>query len=83
MKPELRQAVEQSHRLKTVIAHRGLCSVFPENTMEAIIAALHSADLTEFDVHLTKDNEVVVFHDRYLSRATDVQQHAQFADRLH
>lgn len=51
--------------------------------MEAIIAGLHCADLTEFDVHLTKDNEVVVFHDRYLSRATDVQQHVEFADRLH
>lgn len=38
-----------------VIAHRGLCSVFPENTMEAVISAFYCSDLVELDVQLTKD----------------------------
>jgi glycerophosphoryl diester phosphodiesterase len=37
--------------------------------------------LVEFDILLTKDDEVVVFHDRYLSRVTDVAAHPHFADR--
>ena len=46
--------IEESNQIK-VIAHRGLCNVFPENTIEAITAALHYCDLAEFDLLLTKD----------------------------
>lgn len=70
------------NRSLSVIAHRGVCSIFPQNTQEAIIAGIHSADLTEFDIHLTKDLEIIVFHDRYLSRTTDIAQHIEFTDRL-
>lgn len=38
--------------------------------------------MTELDVHLTKDDEIVVFHDRYLSRTTDICEHPEFADRF-
>jgi glycerophosphoryl diester phosphodiesterase len=39
-----------------VIAHKGLSSILPENTTEAVILSLDYAELTEFDVMLTYDN---------------------------
>lgn len=69
----LSEAAQSALKGFKVIAHRGLSSLFPENTKEAIIAGLHCSDFSEFDIHLTKDNHVVVFHDRTLSRITDVK----------
>lgn len=44
----------------------------PENTLAAFLKAIElGADLIEFDVELTADNEVVVFHDEGLERTTD------------
>jgi glycerophosphoryl diester phosphodiesterase len=52
-----------------VMAHRGASAEFPENTMPAFLAAAKGgADFIELDVHLTRDGEVVVFHDDRLSR---------------
>ena len=46
-----------------IIAHRGESSEAPENTMSAINLAWKSgADGVEIDVHLTKDNQIVVIH---------------------
>lgn len=43
----------------------------PENTLAAFTHALESdSDVLEFDVWLTKDNQVVVFHDADLERMT-------------
>jgi glycerophosphoryl diester phosphodiesterase len=33
-----------------------------------------TADLAEFDILLTKDNQLVVFHDRYLSKLTNISE---------
>ncbi|CUS48195.1 MAG: glycerophosphoryl diester phosphodiesterase GlpQ [Idiomarinaceae bacterium HL-53] len=53
-----------------VIAHRGASALAPENTLAAFEKALEcKADAIEFDV-LEVDNEVYVFHDRYLDRLT-------------
>lgn len=51
-----------------VIAHRGLRGEMPENTREAISAALGLADLrgVEFDVELTLDGRLVVLHQETL-----------------
>jgi glycerophosphoryl diester phosphodiesterase len=52
-------------------AHRGLSSLFPENTMPAFIAALNlGCSMIELDVGITKDNEIVVIHDDTLDRTT-------------
>lgn len=49
------------------IAHRGLTSKFTiENTLESILLATKKnfTDGVEFDVRLSKDNKVVVYHDK-------------------
>ncbi|MDC6361648.1 MULTISPECIES: glycerophosphodiester phosphodiesterase family protein [Flavobacteriaceae] len=53
------------------IAHRGLHSgnaLIPENSLKAFEAAIDKGYPIELDVHLLKDNEVVVFHDESLER---------------
>lgn len=59
--------MEEENKL---IAHRGIfdnASVV-ENTIEAFKAAIDLDIPFELDIQLTKDNEVVVFHDESLSR---------------
>ncbi|MGD9489473.1 MAG: glycerophosphodiester phosphodiesterase [Calditrichaceae bacterium] len=47
-----------------IIAHRGASYLAPENTMAAINLAWEGdADAIEVDVHLSKDNVIVVIHD--------------------
>ncbi len=54
-----------------IIAHRGFSSLFPENTMMAFREALASgATGLECDVQLTKDGEIVIFHDEDVYRIT-------------
>lgn len=51
------------------IAHRGLHDAeAPENSMAAFRKALEAGYNIETDVHLTKDNVLVAFHDRSLKR---------------
>jgi len=55
-----------------VIAHRGDSARRPENTLASFASALEiGAEVVEFDVHLTRDSEVVVIHDPTLERTTD------------
>ncbi len=55
-----------------VIAHRGDSAHRPENTLASFASALEiGAAFAEFDVHLTRDGEVVVIHDATLDRTTD------------
>lgn len=53
--------------------HRGCCYRYPENTISAFMAAAAIPGITgiETDVQLTKDGEVVVFHDENVKRVTD------------
>lgn len=52
-----------------VIAHRGASGHAPENTLAAFRMARElGADGVELDVRLTRDGEVVVFHDENLRR---------------
>lgn len=55
-----------------IIAHRGYSGKFPENTMLAFHeAAKHSIFGIEIDVHLTKDQEVVIIHDEAIDRTSN------------
>ncbi|MCX5849705.1 MAG: glycerophosphodiester phosphodiesterase family protein [Deltaproteobacteria bacterium] len=56
----------------TIIAHRGASAYYPENTLPSFEGAIAmGADMAEFDVQLSSDKEVVVFHDEKISRCTD------------
>ncbi|RZM10193.1 MAG: glycerophosphodiester phosphodiesterase, partial [Pedobacter sp.] len=50
-------------------AHRGGRGLMPENTIAAMLDAMNYGAITtlEMDTHITKDNQVVVTHDDYLS----------------
>lgn len=53
------------------IAHRGGIGEAGENTMQAFAAAMAAGyRYVETDVHLTRDGEIVAFHDSDLSRLT-------------
>lgn len=53
-------------------AHRGASAYAPENTMEAFKLANHQqADGIELDIHLTKDNHLVVAHDETIDRCSN------------
>lgn len=55
-----------------IIAHRGFSIDYPENTLLAYRAALSSGiDMLEIDVHLTKDQELVVIHDDKIDRTSN------------
>lgn len=65
----------QKHRILknkiSLFAHRGYHDIghsVPENSMPAFHAAVHRGYGIELDLHLTKDGEIVVFHDDTLER---------------
>lgn len=55
-----------------LVGHRGLRNLYPENTMVSFRAALElKMDLIEFDVHFSKDCQLVVCHDTTVDRTTN------------
>ena len=57
-----------------VIAHRGDSSNIPENTIQAFEDAFElDVDCLETDVHITKDNQFVLFHDDAVDRTTEAK----------
>jgi glycerophosphoryl diester phosphodiesterase len=62
------------------IAHRGSRSLAPENTLAAARKAVEiGADMWEFDISVTADGELILFHDDSLVRVSDAE--AVFPDR--
>ncbi len=56
-----------------IIAHRGASAYLPEHTLAAkALAHEMGADYLEQDVVATRDDKLVVLHDIYLDRVTDV-----------
>ena len=57
-----------------LVAHRGYARRYPENTIEAIEAALRAdACYVEFDVQLTADAVPILIHDASLERTANVR----------
>ena len=58
--------------LQGICAHRGAMQSHPENTIAAFKEAIRlGAQMIEFDVRLTKDNELIVIHDETVNRTTN------------
>lgn len=54
------------------IAHRGFSDIYPQNTIIAFQKAIElGVDVIELDVSISKDGQVIVFHDSEVSRLTD------------
>ena len=54
-----------------IIAHRGASHDAPENTLAAVsLGWKRNADAVEVDVYLSKDNRIVVIHDKNTKRTT-------------
>ena len=70
--PRLRDSIQGGLTLPLAIGHRGLPSLFPENTYISFAAALAAgADGIEGDLHLTADGVIVLIHDDTLDRTTN------------
>ncbi|MCL4154130.1 UNVERIFIED_CONTAM: hypothetical protein GTU68_035962 [Idotea baltica] len=58
---------------KLVIAHRGASGYLPEHSIAAkAMAYAMGADYIEQDVVMSKDNQLLILHDHYLDRVTNV-----------
>ncbi|WP_030661071.1 glycerophosphodiester phosphodiesterase [Streptomyces cellulosae] len=54
------------------IGHRGVMGTEPENTLRSFVAAEQAGlDVIELDLHLSKDEALVVMHDADVDRTTD------------
>lgn len=59
----------------TLIAHRGLPSEFPENSLPGIQAALEAgAQFVELDIQFTHDGVPVLYHDENMERLSGINQ---------
>lgn len=57
-----------------IVAHRGTPDLQPENTLPSFQTALaQGADVLETDLHFTRDDQIILFHDHTLDRVTDGQ----------
>ncbi|MCZ8536419.1 glycerophosphodiester phosphodiesterase [Paenisporosarcina quisquiliarum] len=69
-KREDKEALQYEHPI--ILAHRGGSLIAPENSMAAFKKAAElGVHGFEIDIRLTKDEEIVVFHDEYVDRTTD------------
>jgi glycerophosphoryl diester phosphodiesterase len=55
-----------------VVAHRGFSGEYPENTAIAFEEALKlEVDMIEFDIHLSRDHELIIIHDATVDRTSN------------
>jgi glycerophosphoryl diester phosphodiesterase len=59
--------------MNPIVAHRGWSSKAPENTLASVKLALEEEkiDVIEIDIHMTKDEVIVVAHDFILGRTAN------------
>ena len=57
-----------------IVGHRGASAIAPPNTLKAFKKAIElQADYAEFDIHITKDGEIVIIHDSDTFNTTGVR----------
>ena len=66
---EIERHEEDNDHSSNIVAHRGFSSLYVENSMESVTYAFNSCcvDEIEIDVRLTEDNELVLFHNKYIN----------------
>jgi len=64
--------------LRRPFAHRGVHNEYPENSIPAFEKAIDTNLAIELDIHLSKDNQIVVFHDDNLLRMTGENEFIKF-----
>jgi glycerophosphoryl diester phosphodiesterase len=65
-------AAPRAARAILFVGHRGAAGEAPENTLAAFARGVEvGVDLIELDVHLSRDDQLVVIHDPRLDRTTD------------
>lgn len=72
-------ATGKNKAMPKIWAHRGCCTLYPENTLEAFRAAAELDGITGIELHiqLTSDGEMVVFHDENLRRVTHIDRNVR------
>lgn len=72
-------ATGKNKAMPKIWAHRGCCTLYPENTLEAFRAAAELDGITgiELDIQLTSDGEMVVFLDENLRRVTNIDRNVR------
>ena len=72
-------ATGKNKAMPKIWAHRGCCTLYPENTLEAFRAAAELDGITgiELDIQLTSDGEMIVFHDENLRRVTHIDRNVR------
>ena len=55
-----------------IIAHRGASYLAPENTMASVMLGWEKGADVEVDVHLSKDNRILVIHDSSTKRTGEI-----------
>lgn len=72
-------ATGKNKAMPKIWAHRGCCTLYPENTLEAFRAAAELDGITgiKLDIQLTSDGEMVVFHDENLRRVTHIDRNVR------
>ena len=60
------------------VAHRGASKLAPENTIQSFALALNqNIDIIELDIHLSKDDSIVVIHDNNLKRTAGIDEYVE------
>lgn len=55
-----------------IVGHRGAAGISPENTINSFKKAIElDVDYIEFDLHVSKDGNLIVIHDSNIKRTTD------------
>lgn len=74
MYSDTRKLISPHNPAVLVVAHRGVWTRAPENSLSALDEAINAgADIIEIDTQTTADSQLVVMHDAWLDRTCDHQ----------
>jgi len=64
--------VHETNKTPQIVAHRGGAALAPENSIEAIENAIQlGVNIIEIDIRITKDEQLVLMHDKQVDRTTN------------